>query len=166
MRTTAEESTTQQPAADPTIDVELQASPIGVRPTRSTRVRPVKGNRRTRVIVRRFGLLSVFKFALIFSVCGMVVLWLALMLIFFALQAAGVTDTVSYWIDCVINGAEGTKHCVSSGIDGVKVFSSLFGAGLVLSAVSAVLWTFMALIYNLIADIIGGVEVVLAEKRS
>ncbi len=34
------------------------------------------------------------------------------------------------------------------------------------AAASAVLWTFVALMYNLIADIVGGVEVVLAEKRT
>ncbi len=167
MTTTAEEPKTEQPTVDPAIDVELATSPTTrVQPSRA-RTKPIaRGNRRTRVTVRRFGLLSVFKFALIFSVCAVIVAWLAFMLIFFALQAAGVTDTVSYWIDCVINGSDGTKRCVASGIDGVQLFSWLFGAGLVLAAASAVLWTFMALIYNLIADIVGGVEVVLAEKPS
>jgi len=51
------------------------------------------------------------------------------LLIFFALQAAGVTDTISYWIGCVINSPEGTKRCVASGIDGVRLFTTLFGAG-------------------------------------
>ena len=166
MTTTAEDPITEQPAADPTIDVEL---PTTTPPRRalSPRARPPKpaSNRRTRVTVRRFGLFSVFKFALIFSVCMMIVVWLALMMIFLVLQAAGVTDTISYWIGCVINDSAGTKSCVATGIDGVRLFSTLFGAGLVMAVAAAVLWTFMALIYNLIADIVGGVEVVLAEKR-
>ena len=179
MTTTAEEPITDQPTADPTIDVELSASPVEAQvetspvlaqsaPAPRATPRPTRrvGNRRTRVTVRRFGLLSVFKFALIFSACIMVVVWLALMLIFFVLQAAGVTDTVSYWIGCVIQNPEGTKGCVASGIDAFKLFSYLFGVGIVMAVASAVLWTFMALIYNLIADIVGGVEVVLAEKRS
>ena len=166
MTTTAEDPITEQPTAEPTIDVELPTTPTSrAEPTRA-RTRKPSSNRRTRVTVRRFGLLSVFKFALIFSVCMMVVVWLALMLIFFALQAAGVTDTISYWIGCVINAPEGTKHCVASGVDGVRLFTTLFGVGLVMAAASAVLWTFIALIYNLIADIVGGVEVVLAEKRA
>jgi hypothetical protein len=167
MKTTAEDPTIEQPTADPTIDVELQTSPgVGVESTGAPMKPVTRGNRRTRVTVRRFGLLSVFKFALIFSLCAMVVLWLALMLIFFVLQAAGVTDTIAYWIGCVIQAPEGTKRCVAPAIDGLRLFSSLFGAGLVMAAAAAVLWTFMALIYNLIADIVGGVEVVLAEKRS
>ncbi|MEP6758007.1 MAG: DUF3566 domain-containing protein [Actinomycetota bacterium] len=166
MTTTAEEPITEQPAAEPTIDVELQTTPTRRALPSRARVTKPAANRRTRVIVRRFGLLSVFKFALIFSVCLMVVVWLALMLIFLVLQAAGVTDTISYWIGCVINTPEGTKRCVATGIDGVRLFSTLFGAGLVMAVASAILWTFMALIYNLIADIVGGVEVVLAEKRT
>jgi transmembrane protein DUF3566 len=205
MSTTADDPITDEPANDPTIDVELPAASVdtdagdatsdGTAVTRSTeatapatatatvpgttvaphptippaRTRPIRrpgGSRRTRVTVRRFGLLSVFKFALIFSLCLMVVVWLALMLIFFVLQAAGVTDTIAYWIGCVIQAPEGTKTCIASGIDGFKIFSYLFVAGLVMAAASAVLWTFIALMYNLISDIVGGVEVVLAEKRA
>jgi hypothetical protein len=177
MTTTAEEPITDDQTTDPAIDVDLPAAsavtsrtadasdqqqPIVVPQSRPPRR---KGSRRTRVTVRRFGLLSVFKFALIFSVCLMVVVWLALMLIFFVLQAAGITDTISYWIGCVIQAPEGTKDCVASGIDAFALFSWLFLAGLVMAAATAVLWTFVALIYNLIADIVGGVEVVLAEKR-
>jgi hypothetical protein len=165
MTTTAEEPTTAQPTAEPTIDVELSTTPAS-RAERTPAQSP-KGNRRTRVTVRRFGLWSVFKFALIFSVCMMVVVWLALMLIFFALQAAGVVDSFNNLLGCVINAkTEGTKGCVAASIDGVRLFTTLFGVGLVMAAASAILWTFIALIYNLIADIVGGVEVVLAEKRA
>jgi hypothetical protein len=185
MTTTAEDPATDTPPSDRDIDVELPTAsgtsqdaspdvhtpppmspPAVITPSRSSGTTPVRrGSRRTRVTVRRFGLWSVFKFALIFSLCLMVVVWLALMLIFFVLQATGVTDTIAYWIGCVVQAPEGTKQCVASGIDGVKLFTYLFGAGLIMAAAGAVLWTFMALIYNLIADIVGGVEVVLAEKR-
>jgi transmembrane protein DUF3566 len=186
MTTTAEDPATDTPPSDRDIDVELPAAsgsaqdastdvrtpppmspPAVITPSRTSRTTPVRrGSRRTRVTVRRFGLWSVFKFALIFSFCLMVVVWLALMLVFFVLQAAGVTDTIAFWVGCVTQGAEGTKEtCVATGIDGVKIFTYLFLVGLIMAAAGAVLWTFMALIYNLIADIVGGVEVVLAEKR-
>ena len=167
MTTTAEEPITEQPTAEPTIDVELATTPTRRALRAPAREQKPGGNRRTRVTVRRFGLLSVFKFALIFSVCLMVVMWLALMLIYFALQAAGVIDSLNNLVGCVINAkTQGTKGCTAASIDGVRLFSTLFGAGLVMAAASAVLWTFIALIYNLIADIVGGVEVVLAEKRA
>src|SRR5436853_1369093 len=138
MTTTAEDPITEQPLSDP-IDVELQASPVP--PARTTRpARPVRraNSRRTRVTVRRFGLFSVFKFALIFCFCAMVVVWLALLLIYFMLSAAGVTDTVAYWIGCVVNTDNGTKNCVAAGIDGVKLFTRLFGAGGVMAIAASV----------------------------
>ena len=165
MTTTADDPITEQPLSD--IDVDLPASPVP--PARTTQpVRPPRraNSRRTRVTVRRFGLFSVLKFSLIFCFCAMVVVWLALLLIYFMLSAAGVTDTVAYWIGCVINTDNGTKNCVAAGIDGVKLFTWLFGAGVVMAIAASLLGTFIALIYNLIADIVGGVEVVLAEKRA
>jgi hypothetical protein len=164
MTTTADDPITEQPLSD--IDVDLPASPVP--PARTTQpARPPRraNSRRTRVTVRRFGLFSVLKFSLIFCFCAMVVVWLALLLIYFMLSAAGVTDTVAYWIGCVVNTDNGTKNCVAAGIDGVKLFTWLFGAGVVMAIAAALLGTFIALIYNLIADIVGGVEVVLAEKR-
>ena len=87
MTTTAEEPITdEQPLSDP-IDVELPGTPV--QPQRAATGAPDcarSDNRRTRVTVRRFGLLSVFKFSLIFSFCAMVIVWLALMLIYFVLR--------------------------------------------------------------------------------
>ncbi len=163
MTTTAEEPITEKPTTDPAIDVELPSKPVRrARPTQPV-ARPA--SRRTRVTVRRFGLFSVFKFSLIFSFCVMVVVWLALMLIYFMLDAAGVTNTIAYWIGCVINQPDRTNSCTAAGIDAVKLFTWMFGGGLIMAAAASILWTFVALIYNLISDIVGGVEVVLAEKR-
>jgi len=165
MTTTAEDPITEKPTTtDPSIDVELPAkSPM----RRARPARPVTrpSSRRTRVTVRRFGLLSVFKFSLIFAFCVMVVVWLALMLIYFMLDAAGITNTIAYWIGCVIKEPDRTNSCTAAGIDAVKLFTWLFGAGVVMAAAASILMTFVALIYNLISDIVGGVEVVLAEKR-
>jgi len=164
MTTTADDPITEQPLSD--IDVDLPASPVPpARTTQPARAPRRANSRRTRVTVRRFGLFSVLKFSLIFCFCAMVVVWLALLLIYFMLSAAGVTDTVAYWIGCVVNTDNGTKNCVAAGIDGVKLFTWLFGAGVVMAIAAALLGTFIALIYNLIADIVGGAEVVLAEKR-
>jgi Transmembrane domain of unknown function (DUF3566) len=165
MTTTADDPITEKPmTTEPSIDVELPAKTPA---RRAATTRPLRraSSRRTRVTVRRFGLLSVLKVSLIFSFCTMVVVWLALMLIYFMLDAAGITNTIAYWIGCVINEPDRTNSCTAAGIDAVKLFTWLFGAGIVFAAAAAVLMTFVALVYNLISDIIGGVEVVLAEKR-
>jgi Transmembrane domain of unknown function (DUF3566) len=163
MTTTAEESTTHVPSPDPVIDVELGGS---VQPGRTERSRVFGEPRRTKVTVRRFGLLSVFRFSLLMSFCMMLVIWLALLIIFLVLQAVGVTDTIAEWIGCLVNTTEGTKSCTPAFIDGAKIFTLLFLAGCVFALVWTALAVFFALLYNLISDIVGGVEVTLSERRA
>jgi len=165
MTTTAEEPIAQTPMPDaPVIDVELGQR---VTPTRTDRARSFStGPRRTRVTVRRFGLFSVFRFSILFSFCMMLVLWLALLIIFLVLQAAGVMDSVANALGCLINADQGTKACVPAIIDGGKIFAWLFVAGCAFAVVWSGLSVFVALLYNLISDILGGVEVTLSEKRT
>jgi hypothetical protein len=44
------------------------------------------------------------------------------------------------------------------------IFTYLFLAGCILSVAWALITTFAAVIYNLIADMVGGIEVTLAER--
>jgi hypothetical protein len=164
MTTTAEEPIAPTPIPDaPVIDVELGSR---VRPSRTDRAQTFPaGPRRTRVTVRRFGLFSVFRFSVLFSFCMMLVVWLALLMIFLVLQAAGVMDTVANWIGCLLHTPEGTKECTPAVIDGGKIFAWLFVAGCGFALVWSGLAVFIGLLYNLISDILGGVEVMLAEKR-
>jgi hypothetical protein len=162
MTTTAEESATHTPSSDPVIDVELSGA---VRPSRAERSHVFGEPRRTKVTVRRFGLLSVFRFSLLMSFCMMLVIWLALLIIFLVLQAVGVTDTIAEWIGCLVNTTEGTKACTPAVIDGAKIFTWLFFIGCLFALVWTALGVFFALLYNLISDIVGGVEVTLSERR-
>jgi hypothetical protein len=162
MTTTAEEPTTHAPSPDPVIDVELGGA---VQPTRTERSRVFGEPRRTKVTVRRFGLLSVFRFSLLMSFCMMLVIWLALLIIFLVLQAVGVTDTIAQWIGCLINTDQGTKQCTPAVIDGARIFSWLFLIGCMFALVWTALAVFFALLYNLISDIVGGIEVTLSERR-
>jgi len=163
MTTTAEESTAHVPGPDPVIDVELGTP---VQPSRTERSRVYGEPRRTKVTVRRFGLLSVFRFSLLVSFCLMLVIWLALLIIFLVLQAVGVTDTIAEWIGCLVNSdTEGTYKCVPAVIDGARIFTVLFFVGCLFALVWTALAVFFALLYNLISDIVGGIEVTLSERR-
>ena len=163
MTTTAEDPFTQTPTPDaPVIDVELGGA---VRPRRAERSHGYGEPRRTKVTVRRFGLLSVFRYSLLFSFCMMLVIWLALLIIFLVLQAAGVTDHVAQWIGCLVKPDQGTYGCTPAVINGTKIFSWLFFAGCVFALVWTALTVFIALLYNLISDIVGGVEVTLSERQ-
>jgi hypothetical protein len=60
-------------------------------PRRSGSVQPV--GRRTRVVVRKVGPLSVLKFSLLFYLCVMLIVYFALMIIYWLLSAVGAIDS-------------------------------------------------------------------------
>ena len=121
--------------------------------------------RRNSEIRTTTGLVSVFRYSLLFSFCMMLVIWLALLIIFLVLQAAGVIDTVAQWIGCLVKPDQGTYRCTPAIIDGARIFTWLFFAGCVFALVWTALTVFIALLYNLISDIVGGVEVTLSERH-
>jgi len=170
MATTAEEPITQDTATEGSPQVDAPAA----EKSRTTKVTPSRASRtrlqdvsprRTRVVVRRVGSLSVLKFSLLFYFCAMLVMWLALLIIFLLLQAGGVTDAIAKWASELRGTKVGTKGYEPITINGAAIFGWLFVVGCVLTVVMAILNLFVALMYNLISDIVGGVEVTLAEKR-
>lgn len=155
------------PAEASRVDVPVSESvtPGRVQRNQRTRLRAAVP-RRTRVSIRHVGIWSVFKLSVIFYLCAMLVVWLALLIIYLLLQAGGVLDTVSEWAGCLVNEAQGTRACTPVAVNGAAIFTYLFFAGIVFAAAWALINTFAAVMYNLISDLVGGVEVTLSEKRA
>ena len=134
---------------------------------------PRRGVRRTRVEVRRVGPLSVLKFSLIFYFCIFLVIYLALAIIWAILSASGVIDSLERLLGTIFPSGRGLSPTqqVSTGrpqpieIDTGQVFTWLFFAGCVGVAIWSFINVFVAVMYNLISDIVGGVEVTLADRR-
>ena len=128
-------------------------------PTPSRAAKPQQ--RRTRVTVRRVGPLSVLKFSLIFYFCVMVAVFLGMLFLFMILQAVGVIDSVEEWITKIFPQDGGATFQIQPGYLFPRLF--LIGLGMV------VVWSFInlmvAFLYNLISDVVGGVEITLAEKK-
>jgi hypothetical protein len=182
MATTAEDPIThdQAPPDAPAIDLPVGEQPEEpvtepVTPGRVSRAgsprarapRPVPvAPRRTRVTIRSFGVLSVLKYSILFYVCVMLVIWLALLLIYLVLQAGGVIDTLAEQLGCIVNEPQGTTSaCVPVAIDGVELFTVGFFGAMLLAGVLALINMFVAIMYNLISDLVGGINVTLAERR-
>ena len=164
MTITAEEPTTQSTMPNDAPEPELPATPE-VRPGRARRTPLASVPRRTKVTVRRVGVGSVLKFSLVFYLCVMLVIWLALLIIFLLLQAGGVMDTISERLGELSGKKVGTKGYEPVVIDGTAIFTALFLLGLGWTVVMAGINMFIAVIYNLISDLVGGVDVTLAERR-
>jgi transmembrane protein DUF3566 len=153
MSKTAENPTTQPPTPSPT---------PAPRRSGSGSVQPV--GRRTRVVVRKVGPLSVLKFSLLFYLCVMLIVYFALMIIYWLLSAVGAIDSAGRLLGYVFaTGNAGETQAVE-----IK-FGSVFGWLLLIGLGNVIIWSlvnvFVAFLYNLISDVVGGVEVTLAQKR-
>ena len=143
-----------------------------VRPRVATRL-PRRGARRTRVEIRRLGPFSVLKFSLIFYFCVFLVIYLALAIIWAILSASGAIHSLEQLLGDVFPSGSGisptnqvsTKGSPPLEINTGQVFTWLFVAGCVGVVIWSFLNVFVAVIYNLISDIVGGVEVTLADRR-
>jgi hypothetical protein len=115
-------------------------------------------SRHARVIVRKVGPWSVFKISLFFYLCVMAVVLGAFVILYGVLGAIGALDSLQRLIRDLFADQ-------SFEIDG----SWLFSRALVVGSAMVVLWTlinvFVAFLYNLLSDIVGGVEVTLSEHR-
>jgi hypothetical protein len=142
-----------------------EAEPVPVPPVEGVPVdAPVEAPqtnalRRTRVIVRRLGPWSVFRFAFLYSLSIMLVLYLALVILYTILGAIGVLDTLVKLMITLNIGEKGFRF------NGGWIFSRLLVIGLVLVLLWSIVKVISTLIYNLISNIVGGVEVTLAERR-
>ena len=134
-------------------------APAPRREPRSPRGRP--SPRRTRVTVRRVGPVSVLKFSLIFYFCVMVAVFLGLIFLYMIMQAVGVIATIEEWITKVFPQDGGASFQIEPGYLLPRAF--LIGCGTVV--VWSLINLMVAFLYNLISDVVGGVEITLSEKR-
>jgi hypothetical protein len=110
------------------------------------------------VVLRKVDPWSVLKISFVFYLCMMVVILGALMILYGILGAMGVLDTA-------------TEFLVDLGFgDDFEIHGNwLFSRGLAIGLALVVLWTlinvFIVFLYNLLSDVVGGIEVTLSERR-
>jgi hypothetical protein len=149
------------PAAEPTASSTGMPPPATSRPTSRPARRPA---RRTRVVLRRVAPLSVLRFSLIFYFCVMLIVYFALLIIYLILSAAGAMDSLAKLMGEIFGNGNSTLGPEPVEINGGVVFTVLFVAGCAWTVVWSLITVFVSFLYNLVSDIVGGVEVTLAEK--
>lgn len=131
------------------------AARAGSQPAVRERVRTGQIVRR-RATVRRVDPWSVLKLSVIFYFCFLLVVMLGLTVFWSVLLNIGILDTITSFLDdlqltLVING------------------SNIARAAFLLGLLNVVLWTginvFLAFLYNLVADLLGGLRVELASEE-
>jgi hypothetical protein len=125
-----------------------------------------RGPRRARLRLKRIDPWSVMKFSFAVSIVLFIVMVVATTVLYIALDAMGVFDTVNDMLQMLM----GTSSDDAAG--GTAAFritaKGVIGAAALLGVVNMVLFTALAtlgsFIYNVCADLVGGVEVTLAER--
>ncbi|MGZ4114106.1 MAG: DUF3566 domain-containing protein [Actinomycetota bacterium] len=117
-----------------------------------------KRPRQTRVVIRKVGPWSVFKFSILFYFCIMLVILLALGMLYSVLGAVGALDSVTKLARELFSDKTFTIH-------GDWIFQRLALLGVAMVLIWSLINVFVAFLYNLISDVVGGIEVTLAERR-
>ena len=138
-------------------------------PTRPPKAETGTGTvRKTRVMVKRVGPWSVFKFSLLFYFCVMIIVLVALTILYNILSAVGVIDAIAESIDTLLYqkaSIPGQETQQIFFINGGWLFSRAFAVGLVMVVFWSLVKLLVTFMYNLIADLVGGIEVTLTERR-
>ncbi|PZF89084.1 DUF3566 domain-containing protein, partial [Micromonospora endophytica] len=122
-----------------------------------------RGPRRARLNLKRIDPWSVMKFAFAVSVVLFIVIVVATSVLYLALDAMGVFASVNDSLGDLVNagGGQGTSgfQITAKGV----IFSSAL-IGLVNVVLFTALATLGAFVYNVCADLVGGIELTLAER--
>jgi hypothetical protein len=135
---------------------------VGQAPPSALR-RPGRGPRRANLQIKRFDPWSVLKLSLVLGVALFFVWMVAIGVLYAVLDGMGVWDK--------INGTANDLFAASAGGTGEPLISAgrVFGIAAIIGAVNIVLFSALAtvgaFVYNVSADLAGGLEVTLAERE-
>ena len=136
---------------------------IGAAATPSALRRPGRGPRRANLQIKRFDPWSVLKLSLVLSVALFFVWLVAVGVLYAVLDGMGVWDKLNGISSEILQPADdgGSEPLISAG--------RVFGVAAIIGAVNIVLFSALAtvgaFIYNVSADLAGGLEVTLAERE-
>lgn len=120
------------------------------------------GPRRIRVTIQRVNPWSVLKFSLVFYFCLMLIVVIGLAILYMLMDALGIVESVETFIGSFFPPDPGQPvFRINSGF----LFRTIFLIGLVWVVVWSALTVFVTFLYNLISDLVGGIDVTLREKR-
>jgi hypothetical protein len=128
-----------------------------------------RGPRRARLRLKRIDPWSVMKFAFAVSIVLFIVMVVATTVLYIALDAMGVFDTVNDMLQMLMGTSAEAGGSGSNPAENFRITAKgVIGAAALLGVVNMVLFTALAtlgsFIYNVCADLVGGVEVTLAER--
>ncbi len=120
--------------------------------------KPARG--RIRVVVRRIEPWSVLKVSLLFYFCIMLIVLAGLGILYMILSAIGVLDSLAEFVGSLGFGDRSAPFQ----FNGFWIFSRLFLVGVIGVVAWSIVNLCVAFLYNLISDIVGGIQISLTER--
>jgi hypothetical protein len=120
--------------------------------------RPAAAPERRRYEVRRIDIWSVVRITLLFNVALLVILVIASVLIWLVAAALGAISGLEEFLGSLLS-AKNFRFA------SVQILEGFVLVGLVMVAITTIMTTIAALIYNVFAEWTGGIEVVLVEEE-
>jgi hypothetical protein len=114
-----------------------------------------RGTRRARQVIRRFDLWSVLRFSLIFYLCMFLILLVAGIVLWLVATVTGVRGNIENFISDLIASK---FHFL-----GLQLLRGAAIGGLLLVIIGSAVNMVMAVLYNLISDVVGGIEITVIE---
>jgi hypothetical protein len=146
------------PAADPAHNGSAPAERAATAPTSSARPRPP---RQAALQLKRLDPWSVLKLALVLAVVIFFIWLVAVGVLYGVLDGMGVWDRLNGTYNDLVSGeTQSGSSLISAG----RVFGLAAVVGAINSLLFAVVMTIGAFVYNLSADVVGGIEVTLSER--
>jgi hypothetical protein len=130
-----------------------------------------KKGRRARLTVKRIDPWTTLKFSFVYGLAGMIVLLVSVVVLYGIVDAMGVITSLRAFINDVGTSSVGTTSTTtaSSSLIVWLTFSRVMLVAIVIGLINVVLFTafatLTAFIYNVCTDIVGGIEVTLAERN-
>lgn len=145
-----------------------QQAPQGVAvtpsPTTAPAPRPIHRTRRARLRISRIDPWSVMKTAFLFSIAFGIMTWIAVYVVWIVISTSGLLESVNNIITMLLaSPSDQTPVRIEDYVDTNKVMGITALVGVFNIVISTALATIFAFLYNLSANILGGLEVTLAE---
>jgi hypothetical protein len=163
-RVEGEAQTTASRAAP---DTSAQRRPMTVGTAPVTR----KKGRRARLTLKRIDPWTTLKFSFVYGLAGMIVLMVSVVVLYGIVDAMGVIASLRSFVNDVGSssvGSSSTSNSASALVVWLS-FSRVMLIAVVIGLINVVLFTafatLTAFIYNVCTDIVGGIEVTLAERN-